>query len=211
MAPKRFFQITSFIVVLFYALSFGLLPASAEAMAVPDLNTFVNNVENGHSTIIRGIYAPEAFALPVIQQPKDNAAYVANTADVVTEFSMARRYGNIGMLAHNHLAGKYFSSLHLGSQIQMVYGNGKIENFIVTQVLRYQALSPNSPYTNFVDLESGKTLTVQQVFYKVYTGERHVTLQTCIAQNDEPSWGRLFVIAEPMVEVIQSETAAHYQ
>ena len=209
MAPKRFLQLTSVIVILAYALSFGLLPASAEAMAVPSLNTFVASVENGHSTIIRGVYAQDAFALPVIQQPKDNPAYVSAAEDVVTEFAMARRYGNIGMLAHNHLAGKYFSSLQLGRQIQVVYGDGTVENFAVTKILRYQALSPNSPYTNFVDLESSKKLTVNQVFFNVYTGERHITFQTCIAQGNEPSWGRLFIIAEPLPTVSHSEVPSN--
>lgn len=197
MASKPAIRVTSLLLVLICALSFGLLPVSAEAMAMPDLSNFIKQVENGHSTIIRGVYASDGFALPVIQQPTNNAAYVSGAEDVLTEFSLARSYGNIGMLAHNHLAGKYFSSLSQGSKIQLVYGNGKVENFIVTRILRYQALTPSSPYTNFIDLESGDTLTVNQVFYKVYTGARHVTFQTCIAQDNELSWGRLFIIAEP--------------
>jgi hypothetical protein len=198
MAPKRFYQLASLIIILFYALSIGLLPASAEGMAMPSLNSFVASVENGRSTVIRGVYVRDTFALPVIQQPKDNPGYVAAAQDVVTEFGMARRYGTIGMLAHNHLAGENFSLVEKGDKINLVYGNGSIETFIVTKIVRYQALSPNSPYTPFLDLESGKTKTVEQVFYEMYSGERHLTLQTCIAEGDEPSWGRLFIIAEPM-------------
>ncbi len=198
MAPKRFLQITSFIVVLFYALSFGLLPASAEAQNVPSLNNFVASVENGYSTVIRGVYAREIFALPVIQQPKENPGFVANADDVVTEFSMAQRYGTIGMLAHNHKAGQYFPLLKLGDKIDVVYGNGNVETFVVTGIHSYQALAPNNPYTPFVDLETGEQKTVEQVFFGMYTGERHLTLQTCIAEGDEPSWGRLFIIAEPL-------------
>jgi hypothetical protein len=207
MAPKRFLQITSFIIILFYALSFGLLPASAEAQNVPSLNNFVTSVENGHSTIIRGLYARDIFALPVIQQPKDNPGFVANADDVVTEFSMAQRYGTIGMLAHNHKAGQYFPLLKLGDKIDVVYGNGNVETFIVTKVQRYQALAPNNPYTPFIDLETGEQKTVEQVFFGMYTGERHLTLQTCIAEGDELSWGRLFIIAEPLPAAAHSVEA----
>ncbi len=198
MAPKRLTQLTSLLLVLVYALTIGLLPARAEALALPSLNSFVSSVQNGRATVIRGIYAREAFALPVVQQPKDNPAYVSSASGYVTEFSLARRYGTIGMLAHNHLAGASFFSLEQGDKISLVYGNGKIETFIVTKIIRYQALSPNSPYTPFLDLETGQTKTVEQVFYEMYSGKGHLTLQTCIAQDDEPSWGRLFIIAEPM-------------
>jgi hypothetical protein len=208
MAPKPVFRLTSFLIVLIYALSFGLLPASAEAMATPDLPSFVHQVENGRASVIRGVYARDGFALPVLQQPRENPGYVSGAEDVVTEFALASRYGSIGLLAHNHLAGKYFSSLGLGSQIQLIYGDGQVENFLVTRILRYQAISPTSPYTSFVDLESGETLTVNQVFTRVYTGGRHLTFQTCIAQGGELSWGRLFIIAEPLPDYSDDGAAA---
>jgi len=205
LAPKRFTQLTSLLLVLVYALTIGLLPARAETSALPSLNSFVSSVENGRGTVIRGIYAREAFALPVVQQPKDNPAYVSSASGYVTEFSLARRYGTIGMLAHNHLAGASFFSLEQGDKISLIYGNGKIETFIVTQIIRYQALSPNSPYTPFLDLETGQTKTVEQVFYEMYSGKGHLTLQTCIAQDNKPSWGRLFIIAEPMPPIEHDE------
>jgi len=205
MAPKRFTQLTSLLLVLVYALTFGLLPARAETLALPSLHSFVSSVENGRSTVVRGVYVRDAFALPVVQQPKDNPAYVSSASDYVTEFSMARRYGTIGMLAHNHLAGEHFSLIEKGDKVSLVYGNGKIGTFVVTKIIRYQALSPNSPYTPFLDLETGETKTVEQVFFEMYSGKGHLTLQTCIAQDDEPSWGRLFIIAEPMPPVEHDE------
>lgn len=205
MAPKRFYQLASLLLVLVYVLAIGLLPARAETLALPSLRSFVSSVENGRSTVIRGVYARDTFALPVVQQPKDNPAYVSSAQDYVTEFSMARRYGTMGMLAHNHLAGASFFALEKGDKISLVYGNGKIETFIVTKIIRYQALSPNSPYTPFLDLETGKTKTVEQVFYEMYSGKGHLTLQTCIAQGDELSWGRLFIVAEPMPPIERGE------
>ncbi len=109
------------------------------------------------------------------------------------------------MLAHTHLAGKYFPLIKKDDKINLVFGNGKVETFIVTKIIRYQALSPDSPYTPFLDLETGETKTVEQVFYEMYSGKGHLTLQTCIVQGDELSWGRLFIIAEPMPTVKHDE------
>lgn len=205
MAPKRFYSYISFLLVLVYALTVGLFPAHAETLALPSLRSFVSSIENGHPNVIRGLYARDAFALRVVQQPQDNPAYVSSAQDYVTEFLLARRYGTIGMLAHNHLAGASFFSLQPGDKISLVYGNGRIETFLVTKIVQYQALTPNSPYTSFRDLETGQTKTVEQVFYETYSGKGHLTLQTCIAKDDEPSWGRLFILAEPMPPVEHDE------
>jgi hypothetical protein len=133
----------------------------------------------------------------VIQQPAGSLGYVSNNEGETTQFSMVSQFGNVGLLAHNHLAGKYFSQLTIGQEIRLVYGDGKVENFIVTEVLRYQALQPNSQWSNFRNLDDDVTLTTEQMFKRVYLGDRHVTFQTCIAANGISSWGRLFVIAVP--------------
>jgi hypothetical protein len=65
--------------------------------------------------------------------------------------------------------------------------------------MQFQALQPTSPYSSFRDLDSDETFTAEQVFKQVYTGDRHVTFQTCIAGPESLSWGRLFVIATPKV------------
>ncbi len=72
----------------------------------------------------------------------------------LTQFRMASNYGNVGLLAHNHLSGKLFSDIAVGQEIRLVYGDGSVEYFVVTEVLRYQALQPNSPWSNFRDLET---------------------------------------------------------
>jgi hypothetical protein len=114
---------------------------------------------------------------------------------------MPSQYGNIGLLAHNNLSGKSFSSLAAGQQVRLVYGDGKTETFIITEVMRYQALQPNSPYSSFRNLDtSEETLTAEQMFKKVYLGDRHITFQTCIEAYGNSSWGRLFVIAVPKTE-----------
>ena len=113
---------------------------------------------------------------------------------------MAAKYGNIGLLAHNHLAGQPFTQLSVGQEVRLIYGNGRIETFIITEVLEYQALQPTNPYSSFRNLNKDETLTAKQMFKRVYFGDRHITFQTCIAANGDQSWGRLFVIAIPKPE-----------
>jgi hypothetical protein len=67
----------------------------------------------------------------------------------------------------------------------------------VEDIQQYQALQPFSPYSNFRDLETQSILTAEQLFNKVYRGEFHLTLQTCIENEGNLSWGRLFIIARP--------------
>jgi hypothetical protein len=72
-----------------------------------------------------------------------------------------------------------------------------VEYFVIKQTLKYQALQPTSPYSSFRDLTNDENLTAEQLFNKVYRGDRHITFQTCIEANGNLSWGRLFVIAAP--------------
>jgi hypothetical protein len=111
---------------------------------------------------------------------------------------MPAKFGNVGLLAHNDLCGRYFFQLAAGQEVRLVYGDGDVEYFVITQMLQYQAFQPDSPYSDFRDLSSDEIVTAEQMFRKVYTGERHVTFQTCISANEISTWGRFFVIAEPM-------------
>jgi len=159
---------------------------------------FVNSVINGEVNDIRGIYSENEFAFPVVKQPAGNAGYVSTIEDVVTEFSMAKKYGVTGIVAHNYLAGGDFFSLEVGEIIEVVYGDGEILRYEITSIQSFQALSPNSPTSQFVDLSTSEKISASQLFKRVYMGNQHLTLQTCIQQGIEDSWGRLFVIAEPI-------------
>jgi len=192
---------TSLLFTIFVSLFFN--PISALAMGgntLPGFTEFSESVQNGDAKTLRGVYVPDTFALPIVQQPSNNAGYVSYKDGELTQFGMASQYGNVGLLAHNHLSGKLFSDIAVGQEIRLVYGDGKVEYFVVTEVLRYQALQPNSPWSNFRDLATDKQLNAEQMFKRVYFGDRHVTFQTCIEQNGESSWGRLFVIAVPKVQ-----------
>jgi hypothetical protein len=165
--------------------------------ALPDFAEFLKRVQNNEASVLRGVYVPDVLAFPVIPQPAGEAGYVSPIDGEVTQFGMAARFENVGLLAHNHLSGRFFSQLRLGQEVRLVYGNGKVEYFVITQIMEYQAFQPTSQYSTFRDLRTAEQLTAEQLFKKVYTGDRHVTFQTCIAGPGSPSWGRLFVIAVP--------------
>ena len=196
---------TSLLLLVFASLFIHPIPALAledRGAALPNFTDFSNSVQNGQAYDLRGVYVPNTLALPIVQQPSGKAAYVSNNAGEATQFRMASQYGNVGLLAHNHLAGQAFSQLLPGREVRLVYGDGKVEYFIVTEVLRYQALQPDSPWSSFRDLnkKTDEILSVEQVFKRVYFGDRHVTFQTCIEAEGNMSWGRLFVLAIPKSE-----------
>jgi hypothetical protein len=183
-----------------------LHPARAFALGngeatLPDFAEFSKTVQNSEANVLRGVYVPNVLALSVSQQPAGKAGYVSNKVGEVTQFGMAAKFGVVGLLAHNHLSGSDFSQLAVGQEVRLVYGNGTVEYFVITQILQYQALEPTSQYSSFRDLSNNEMLTAEQMFNKVYRGERHVTFQTCIAGAGSLSWGRLFVIAIPKTQL----------
>jgi hypothetical protein len=173
----------------------ALASSYADESTLPDLASFAASVVDGDGKALRGVYAEERFALPVIQQPY--SSFVSQDPGTLTEFGPAQRYGVIGFLAHNYLAGQQFFGLRLGDEISVIYGDGRTEAYRVTHVYRYQAVEPQSAYSDFIDLYTGSRTDAAGLFRRVYMGDKHVTFQTCIAKGGQLSWGRLFVIAEP--------------
>lgn len=189
-----------FVLISFF-LTTGLTPTvSYSKSAIPNFSDFYNPIQNSEDNLLRGVYVPNVFALPVVQQPTDDPYYVSNHDGEATQFSIASQYGNIGLLAHNHLSGKSFSKLSIGQEVELVYGDGRIEYFVVTEVLHFQALQPQSQQSLFLNLDNSETLSANQMFNRVYTGSHHLTFQTCINANGNMSWGRLFVLATPKAQ-----------
>lgn len=202
--------LVTFLISLFYN------PLTTRALGsvvtLPTLADFSKSVQNGKADVLRGVYVNDVLALPVIQQPAGNPGYVSNNDGEITQFGMPAKYGNVGLLAHNTLSGQLFSGLAIGQEVRLVYGDGKTETFVITEVLRYQALQPTSPYSSFRNLGKDETLSAEQMFKRVYFGDRHVTFQTCIAADGNNSWGRLFVIAVPKTQgSTASERGAIFQ
>jgi len=147
---------------------------------------------------VSGLYLGGRNYLHVTSQPSGRPEYVSGISGVVTRFEMAFRYGNIGLIAHNYLAGKHFLELQPGKMIHLMNGKGRTRLYRVTRILQYQALNPRSPRSNFIDLETHAFSTAAEVFERVYMGKHHLVLQTCIQKGNIEEWGRHFVIAEPV-------------
>ncbi len=172
--------------------------AQAEpAPAVAAFSSFVGSVTNGNSAQVTGIYVDGVMAYGVVGQG-GNAAFVSEQPNVVTQFGLASQYGSQGFLAHNYLAGGAFATIGIGQTITLVYGDGSTRDFQVTGTQSYQALSPDSTQSNFVDLNSGEQISASTLFHKVYNSKNSLVLQTCIEQDGISTWGRLFITAVPL-------------
>ena len=188
--------------LVFLFTSFFLNPDLTQAIsisegALPSFADFRRSVQNGEADMLRGVYVPNVLALPVVQQPAEYPYYVSGRDGEVTQFGMAAQYGNIGLLAHNTLSGAFFARLSVGQLVRLVYGDGRIESFVVASILRFQASEPGSVSSSFRNLDWNETLSAGELFSRAYGGDRHLVFQTCIEENGNASWGRLFIIALP--------------
>jgi len=176
------------------------LPESGLNNQLPSLFDFVSAVNQNPQGILAGVYVPGLFADPIVQQPANNAGYVSTQPEAITQFRMASKYNSIGLLAHNTAAGALFQNFSINQVVYLVKSTGEISAYRITEIQRYQALSPNSPYSNFIDLDrQGLTISAQTLFMNTYgRGGGTLVFQTCIAADGQPSWGRLFIIATPM-------------
>jgi hypothetical protein len=165
---------------------------------------FSNTFEKGGTDALRGVYVTNTLALPVVQQPAGDSNYVSSKNGEATQFSTASQYGNIGLLAHNFLSGKSFSKLIIGQEVRLLFDDGHVEYFVISEILRYKALEPGNPYSNFQSLGiPNEIISAGEMFNRAYAGKHHVTFQTCIAADGSSSWGRLFVLAIPKSKQIR--------
>ena len=165
---------------------------------LPSLNNFVDELVNGQPKSLRGVYVPGFLALPIVQQPSGNTGFVSEKPDTVTQFQLANRYGVIGLLAHNYLAGNDFYRLMEGLRVMVINGDGSLQNYRITEVTEFQKVTPGSNWSHYINLETGERLTTYQVFSQYYQGEHHLTFQTCLERDGLETWGLRFVVAEPV-------------
>ncbi|MFO7623468.1 MAG: hypothetical protein R6V73_03885 [Anaerolineales bacterium] len=174
--------------------------ASASAASpLPALREFVVATKTGDPKSLVGVYVPGVLALPIVQQPANQPGYVSQTPGVATQFRMAKDYGTEALLAHNYLSGQLFFNLQAGQRITLVYGDGRVKFYEVSETNSYQALSPTSPYSNFIDLSNpGAVLSAADVFLRNFAQAGRLVFQTCIESQGVESWGRLFIAAQPV-------------
>lgn len=159
---------------------------------MPSFSAFLSSITGGGPKIVRGVYAEDLFALPVIQQPRHHAGYVSPQSGVVTQFRLAAQHGAVGLLAHSYLAGRFFLTLTNGSEVKAVFGDGQSCAYRVDRIWRFQKLHPSHSHSMYRNLDSGENLTSRQLFDRFYTGD-HLTFQTCIEKGSLPMWGAHFV------------------
>lgn len=161
------------------------------------LESFIESVMNGEKDAVVGVYVEDVLDLAIIQQPSGAPAYVSSEAQSATQFGMAGQYGSIGLIAHNYLSGEQFFDLEEGQEVSIVFGDGSVEQYVIHEIRHFQALSPNSAYSDFLDLDDDNArYDVSAVFYDIYDNDDTVVFQTCIANDGVSTWGRLFVSAE---------------
>lgn len=171
----------------------------AKAPAAPSLNVnnFAASVANGKANQVTGLYVQDLLAYPVGGQG-GNAAFVTSTPNEVTMFEMAASYGSQAFLAHNYLAGGAFFQLKEGQTVTLVHGDGSTHEYRIETIRRFQALSPNSTQSRFVDLDNNQEMSASGLFAQIYNQNNPVVLQTCIEKDGISTWGRMFIIAVPV-------------
>ena len=179
--------------------SAGQIPGgSAVVQNTQKLEEFKEKIKDGNTNNLRGVYAHEKLQLSVVDQPSGQVGYISSDPGTATLFSQAELFDAIGLLAHNYLSGEDFFSLEIGEEIQLIYGDGSHQEFIVREIHRYEAVDPNNIRSKFIDLSTGEKLTAPQLVMRMYGTEGNLTLQTCIEKDGNLEWGRLFVVAEPV-------------
>jgi hypothetical protein len=175
------------------------LPTSTPEPDIDEaLVEFLFQVVNGHPGLLTGVYVENVLALPVVQQPERNYMYVSEELGVITQFQSATRRGVTGLLAHNYLSGDLFFGLEIGQTVTLIYGDGVVREYLVTDIQSYEKLIKGSITSDYVNIETGERLSTQELFAQMYTGEDKVTFQTCIKKGSDWSWGRIFVTARPI-------------
>ena len=159
---------------------------------------FSELVMNGNAEQVRGVFVDGLMALPVVQQPAGEGTYVAGQMDILTQFQSAAEHNVIGLLAHNYLSGGLFYQLKKGEEVRVLFGDGSYQRYRVSGSYAFQKLEPGSLQSRLVDLSTEEVLTTNQVFNRFYSGDHHVTFQTCLEEDGLSNWGLTFVVAEPL-------------
>ncbi len=175
----------------------GYLTPEATGVGQPALSEFSRQVANGQADSLCGLYVDGVMALRVVRQPDGEAGYISSIDGTVTQFQKADSFGAIGLLAHNTLAGRDFYRLQLGNDVALVYGDGRIQHFQVSEIRDYQRLTLADLRSDFLELESNLVWTADQVFARFYEQPHRLTLQTCLRRGDVADWGVHFIVADP--------------
>lgn len=186
-------KVITAIAIIIMAVSFlPVKSVQANASSI-SLNQFTQALIKPDTSHLVGIYVNNTLALRVVQQASTYS--VSSLANTVTQFNLAANFGSIGLLAHNYLSGSYFSKLADGTEIILIFGDGSTKTYQVERIKKYQALSPDDLDSDFVNLDNPSAIISGDQVIKETYGTGELVLQTCIEENGNLTWGRLFIIA----------------
>ncbi|MDZ7843342.1 MAG: hypothetical protein U5K99_00840 [Anaerolineales bacterium] len=208
------------IILILQAFSSPLIPvtgipernqAAAQVfLAVPSgVESIQRSTGSTGEQIVR-VEAPGHFSYSVVKQPQNNPGFVSSRPDTLTLFNLAERYGTTGFLAHNDLAGKKFVDLQTEERINLFYNTQKESSYRIISIRKFQALSPNSPYSDFIDLQDGRQYSASELFLEIYGPGDRLVIQTCLENNGNLTWGRMFVTAVE-VPAVEKVPAKYYR
>ena len=186
-------------VILLLGLSFGSSEKLGPAVALPYTGAPVE-VASAPSAVLEGkgktaihVSVPGKFSFTVVQS--GNAA--PSSGGVVGQYAEAKKRNNVGLIAHNYLAGANFFILGFGDEVIVTYSDGTTQTFVVKNIKKFQATDPYNYGKPFIQNNGkGSQVNTRNVFNKVYKAGG-LTFQTCIAKDGIDTWGLMFVIAVP--------------
>jgi len=160
------------------------------------LDTFIRQVSDGHSGVVKGLFVDGVMAVRVVQQPQGNAAFISVEDQTATQFQSATPFNVVGLLAHNFLSGRDFFRLKMGQDLILVFGDGKLQHYRVSEIGDFQRLTLSDLRSDFLELSNNQRWTTDQVFARYYQKPNRLTLQTCIEHDGVWDWGVRFITAD---------------
>ena len=173
-------------------------PAIVTPPALPALEEFVRTVVDGDPGALRGLYVQDVLSLRILQQPPGDPAFIAFEEGTATLFQDALSFRTFGLLAHNFLSGREFFSLQQGQDLFLVFGDGGLKRYQVSEIADYQRLNVADLRSDFLGLADNSLVSVDQLFTRFYQNAEQLVLQTCIERAGLPSWGVRFIRAVPV-------------
>jgi len=166
---------------------------------LPNLEDFVKSVYTGDPNQITGVYVPDTYAMKIVQQPHGDPTFISSDPQEITQFGKAMDYGSIGLLAHNTLAGAQFMEMSMNQVFAIVYGNGDVAYYQIHELQQFRAIQPDDPYSDFINIGNSTEgiIESEDVYKRIYGPGNRVVFQTCIEAENNPNWGRAFIIAAP--------------
>lgn len=134
------------------------------------------------------VSSPGVLDLVIEPQPEYDPGFVTREIGKASQFRSAAPYNTVGILAHNSLSGEQFFNVRQGDWITVAFDKRQTSYYRVTGIEQYQALSPTSQFSDFIDLNTWERLTASQLFSRVYAPGNRLVLQTCLDAYGDSLW-----------------------